>query len=267
MEKCKEKMVWCADALTSKHLRELRNYTRPPPQVRSVLEAVATLLNMPDTRMPTIRKMLMSNLPERLRAVNLEDITLQQFRKVRKLLVLPDFDEELIRGASPTAAPLAVWCRAIGACLAKCRFGGEGLSSSENIDGLIISPNLSQLEEEELAQVSELTVSRPDVGSITFHGVTDCVDLDIPRLVHLDVGEVLVYPEPGFKPPVGEGLNKCATVTMYQCWPPNGRGHLDDPKAQERYRWKIQLMTEEKRAKFIDYSCSTGIWKFQVEHF
>lgn len=115
--------------------------------------------------------------------------------------------------------------------------------------------------------MNDLLVSRADVGSIMFHGVTDCTGLDITILVHLDVGEVLVYPVQGSKPPEGQGLNNRATVTMYQCWPPNGRGHLEDPRAQEKYRGKIQQMTEEKRATFIDYDCNTGVWKFQVEHF
>lgn len=137
--------------------------------------------------------------------------------------------------------------------------------------GLTVTPNLSELRPEELGQVSELTVLKEEVGSITFHGTTDCAGLDIVQLVHLDLGEVLVYPEPGSKPAVGQGLNKHATVTMYQCWPPNHPDQLDgllqDPEAQDRYKRKIQKMTEEKRAKFVDYNCNTGIWRFQVEHF
>ena len=40
---------------------------------------------------------------------------------------------------------------------------------------------------------------------------------------------------------------------------PAGR---EDPKSQERYKRKIKLMTEEKHARFIDYDCNTGVWKF-----
>lgn len=137
--------------------------------------------------------------------------------------------------------------------------------------GLLITPNLAELGPDDLGQVSELTVLKEDVGSITFHGMTDCTGLDVVKLVHLDCGEVLVYPEPGSKPPVGQGLNKPATVTMYQCWPPNHPDQLDgllqDPEAQDRYKRKIQKMTEEKRATFVDYNCNTGIWRFKVEHF
>merc|ERR1719487_1375205 len=86
-------------------------------------------------------------------------------------------------------------------------------------------------------------------------------------VIQLNVGEVLVYPEGGStKPPPGEGLNRPATVTMFQCWPPAGV-NIQDPRAEERYRRKIQSMTERKSARFLDYDCSTGIWRFEVDHF
>jgi len=78
---------------------------------------------------------------------------------------------------------------------------------------------------------------------------------------------VLVYPDKEHKPPVGVGLNKAATVTMYQCWPPNGNRLLADPKSAEKYKRKIKQMTEEKTARFIDYDCGTGVWKFSVDQF
>ncbi|CAE7909565.1 Nup98 [Symbiodinium sp. KB8] len=85
---------------------------------------------------------------------------------------------------------------------------------------LIVEPDLSQMSSEELAEVYDLTVTKPDIGSVVFHGVTDCRDLDIAQTVVLKRGYVLVYPDPAKKPPPGEGLNKHATVTMYQCFPP-----------------------------------------------
>jgi len=268
VERCHEMVRWCADSLRPENLRELRALHRPPAAVQSIFDATAILIGADKWQ----RKMLVGNFCDRLRNVNIDDVSLAQFRQVRKLLVLPDFDEEVIRGVCPPAVPLAVWCRAIGACLAKTRFG-DGIEQMPDAEGhaagdasgagLVIEPALSKLSLKDLQHVTELTVSRPDVGSITFHGETDCSAIDLAKLVHLDVGEVLVYPN-GFKPPVGQGLNKLSTVTMYQCWPTHSNM---DPGAQERYRRKIQQMTEEKRAKFVDYNCSTGVWKFQVEHF
>lgn len=132
---------------------------------------------------------------------------------------------------------------------------------------MIFDPDIERLRPEELRHVSELTISRPSVGKVTFHGETDCSELDFERVVQLEIGEVLVYPDSSAKPPVGVGLNKAATVTMYQCWPPNGDKLLQDAKAQDKYKKKIKQMTEEKHARFIDYDCGTGIWKFSVDHF
>jgi len=132
---------------------------------------------------------------------------------------------------------------------------------------LIFEPDLSLMSIDELRRVRELTISRPGVGSIMFHGETDCLGVDFGRLVRLEVGEGLVYPDSTMKPPPGMGLNKAATVTMYQCWPPNGTKLLQDPKSQDRYKKKIKQMTEEKNARFIDYDCATGVWKFAVDQF
>lgn len=284
-------------ALTSNYLRELRVLRAPPASVLLVLEALGLLLGVADPQsVAGRRKILQDNLPDRLHNFDLEAMTLGQIKKLRRLLGQPGFGEESIRAVCPAAVPLAAWCRAVGDFLSKSAAQDvpgapppeekalddrplreplvqqqEDVSShaheAPEKQSLVVSPDLSQLSLEELAEVHELEVMRPGVGSIVFHGATDVRDLDIVSLVHLDIGEVLVYPAQGLKPPPGEGLNKLATVTMHQCWPPNGRGHLEDPSSRERYRGKIKQMTEEKRARFIDYDCTTGVWKFQVDHF
>jgi len=133
-------------------------------------------------------------------------------------------------------------------------------------DDLVISPSLSRLSPAELRAVRELTVTKPEVGSVVFHGVTDCSDIDVQKNVVLKRGYVLVYPNPRNKPPVGQGLNKRATVTMYQCFPPGER--VSDGEAIEDYKNKIRKMTEENSAcRFLDYDCQTGVWQFEVERF
>lgn len=314
----------CADTVSVKSFRELRQMSSPPEPVGRVFDAVLTLLGADDPRTKAnIRRYL---TVEKLKGLDLMRVSMAQFRRAQRLILEPGFSEEDMQAACSAAVPLVTWCRLAMSFLARTRFQGRGevdprvaemfaeatpssgqgetgspgfaasLGQTEDADArgpaivrereacaagrgqpeqaqrsrsgyFVVTPDLSRMSPWDLKHVRELSVSRPDVGSILFHGTTDCTGLDIQSLVHFDVGEVLVYPMPGSKPGVGQGLNKRATVTMYQCWPPNGRGNLENEEAQQRYRRKIQQMTEEKRAKFIDYDCNTGVWKFQVEHF
>lgn len=296
-DRCRQTMATCVQALTPAALREIRNFAKLPPAVASVLEAACLQMDAQDFQLPAARRRLLGDgFCEKLLHFDFEGVTVAQYKKMRKLM--SSVDDEVLRGLCPSAVPLAMWCRAIMGCLAKTRWpagaeaAGPGqapaapaalaagaavpaaLGSAPEAEPaappaalLTIFPDLATLSDAELSSVHELEVRRIGIGSIVFHGPTDCRNLDVESLVHLDVGEVLVYPQQGLKPSPGQGLNKCATVTMYQCWPPNGRGNLEDPGSRERYRSKIKAMTEEKRARFIDYDCSSGIWKFQVEHF
>jgi len=288
LEECLDTIKWCASSVTRESLQDLKNTSKPAPVVKDVLEAVTVLLGQPESRWDRLRKLISSTgFVERVQKLNFQQaVTREQFKKLRERLANPDFDEELIKTVCVPVVPLATWCRAIGVYLSKTKFrggpeirpvAGAGAASPPQHQGdrrpvvggtyMNFDPDLDRLEPEELRRVRELTISRPAVGKITFHGETDCTGLDFDRIVRLEIGEVLVYPESGTKPPVGVGLNKAATVTMYQCWPPNGSKLLQDVKGQERYKKKIQQMTEEKQAKFIDYDCTTGIWKFSVDHF
>jgi nuclear pore complex protein Nup98-Nup96 len=123
------------------------------------------------------------------------------------------------------------------------------------------------MSEAELARVRNLRFTRENVGSIHFHGETDVREV-LPHLadvVLLQSGEVVVYPNPGSKPPIGTGLNKAADITLFGCVPKTQS--FSDAKAKERYRRRVKHMTEEKGAEFLDYDCDRGIWKFRVNHF
>lgn len=80
--------------------------------------------------------------------------------------------------------------------------------------------------------------------------------------------EVVVYPEDQAKPPVGEGLNKRAIVTLEGCWPvcKTTREHIRDPEriAAMNYREKLKRSTEKLGARFLDYSPETGSCSFEV---
>eukprot|EP00931_Biecheleriopsis_adriatica_P049619 TRINITY_DN28704_c0_g1_i2.p1 TRINITY_DN28704_c0_g1~~TRINITY_DN28704_c0_g1_i2.p1 ORF type:complete len:987 (-),score=171.96 TRINITY_DN28704_c0_g1_i2:97-3015(-) len=250
--------------------------------------SVAVLLGQPDTRWDKLKQFISKPaFFEKLQRLDLQrGITKEQFRKLRDKLAGPDFDEELIKTVCVPIVPLAMWCRAIGVYLSKTKYRGgpeirpvagagaaapqprslDRRSSASHIE-MTVFPDLSRLSPDELRYVNNLTISREGVGTITFQGETDCTDLDLQTNVRLEIGEVLVYPDPRTKPEVGVGLNKAATVTMYQCWPPRGSVDLQDRASQEEYKRRIKAMTEQKSARFIDYDCSTGVWEFAVDHF
>ena len=57
-------------------------------------------------------------------------------------------------------------------------------------------------------------VGRHGYGSITFLGETDVRRLDLESLVQFNNREVIVYMDDSKKPPVGQGRNKPAEVTL-----------------------------------------------------
>lgn len=137
-----------------------------------------------------------------------------------------------------------------------------------HVAGLQVEPNLWALSEADLVSVRDLTISRKGVGRVTFHGETDCRGLlrELHHLLIIDQGEVVVYPDASLKPPVGQGLNKPASVTLFGCMP-KSKQRFADPEAKERYRQRVAKMTQEKGATFEDYNCEDGTWKFHVTHF
>lgn len=142
---------------------------------------------------------------------------------------------------------------------------------NEALGGLEVVPDVFSMPFAELRHVRDLTIRRPNVGEVTFHGEIDLTqDLrvleDLPSIVRLEVGEVVLYPTPGMKPPEGEGLNRPATVTLFGCMPPNN-GDFPDAASRARYRDRIAHMTEQKGARFVDYDCDRGTWRFRVDHF
>ncbi|CAK0898153.1 unnamed protein product, partial [Prorocentrum cordatum] len=131
-------------------------------------------------------------------------------------------------------------------------------------------PDVFSLPPSELRRVGGFRIRRRGVGEIAFEGEVDFASQpglleDLTAIVHLEMGEVVLYPGRD-KPREGTGLNRPATVTLFQCFPPEV-GQFPDAESKARYRGRIAQMTEEKGAHFVDYDCDTGTWRFQVDHF
>mmetsp|Transcript_43582 Transcript_43582/g.98032 ORF Transcript_43582/g.98032 Transcript_43582/m.98032 type:complete len:677 (-) Transcript_43582:159-2189(-) len=272
-DSCLEAMRWAIDEITPESLFQIGKLKAPPKVVHLVLATTCVLLGYDDASWSGICRALADPAAFRQRLFEFEPmgVNVAQHRRLRKSLLNPDFEQEYVRSVFQQVYPMAVFCRACGAYLSESRSEAGRRDVEAIVDRgdsyLSFSPDLRKMSPAALQSVQDLQVTRLDVGSIHFHGWTDCRGLDFDSIITLEVGEVLVYPDPKTKPPPGEGLNKPATVTMFQCWPPNGSDCLKDRRAQEKYRRKIQQMTEKKNAYFLDYDCLSGIWKFQVEHF
>ncbi|CAE7941030.1 NUP98B [Symbiodinium necroappetens] len=292
VHRCSHELKTIAQGISTIHLRELRMLKRPPAAVVTVLEALKVILGEGQTG--GFKKLLSDSLPQRLETFDPSSLNTQQASKLKSLLGSGTIHAESMSKMCQPCTNLTKWCDCIyGLLLGEVRDGSRHLTEevmgrrntdSSNSHGtrshtdlhdrqtsrhaglLHVEPDLSKLSKEELASVHELTVTKPGIGSVLFHGVTDCTDLDIQSDIVLKRGYVLVYPDASRKPPVGQGLNKRATVTMYQCFPPGER--VEDKQVLEEYRTKIKIMTEENRAcKFIDYDCLTGVWTFEVGRF
>jgi len=294
-----------AAAVTLRDLAELRSFRKPPAVVCQVLEAVAVLLGVSDSRWAHMRKLLDNNLTGRICSFHPTEVSYAQWERLQVLLQVPTFSDQSLADRCPAVVALANWCCAVGRYLqasppppmqggspapvspsqlaatatparcraaahdphCACREGRRGQVCRPDLQGLVVEPDLWSLTQAELSRVRELQVTRPEIGSVTFHGETDCRDIakNLPEIVILNLGEVVVYPDPSTKPPVGSCLNKPASIVLYQCLPKSDGFH--DKKSRDKYKRRVKQMTEEKGAEFIDYDCDKGIWQFRVAHF
>ena len=81
--------------------------------------------------------------------------------------------------------------------------------------------------------------------------------------------EVIVYTDDSKKPPVGQGLNKPAEVTLLniKCFDKKtGRQYTEGLKI-EKYKEMLKRKAEDQGAEFVSYDPVKGEWKFRVNHF
>lgn len=62
--------------------------------------------------------------------------------------------------------------------------------------------------------VENFTIGRTGYGNIFFPGVINIRNMNFDDIVFFRRNEVIVYPDDDKKPPLGEGLNRRAQVTM-----------------------------------------------------
>ncbi|KAM3677334.1 nuclear pore complex protein Nup98-Nup96 isoform 5-T5 [Ammospiza maritima maritima] len=133
---------------------------------------------------------------------------------------------------------------------------------------------------EELAQltndrkeciVTDFTIGRTGYGSIYFEGEVNLTNLNLDEIVHIRRKEVIVYPDDEKKPPIGEGLNRRAEVTLDGVWPTDktSRCLIKSPErlAEMDYEGRLEAVSRRQGARFKEYRPETGSWVFKVAHF
>ncbi|KAK2456227.1 Nucleoporin autopeptidase [Trifolium repens] len=136
-------------------------------------------------------------------------------------------------------------------------------------------PRIHELAAKERAEpgfcshVKDFVVGRQGYGSIRFLGVTDVRGLDLESIVQFNNREVIVYMDDSKKPPVGQGLNKPAEVTLLniKCFDKKtGQQYTEGPRI-EKYKEMLKRKAEDQGAEFVSYDANKGEWKFRVNHF
>uniref|UniRef100_A0A1E1XGD9 Nuclear pore complex protein Nup98-Nup96 n=1 Tax=Amblyomma aureolatum TaxID=187763 RepID=A0A1E1XGD9_9ACAR len=119
--------------------------------------------------------------------------------------------------------------------------------------------------------VENFAVAREGYGNVCFPGRIDVAGLNLDEIVHFRRMEITVYPDDDDKPPVGEGLNRKAQVTLDRVWPINKttREPIQDPEKLKvlGYQEKLERNTAKIGGRFLEYRPETGSWVFEVKHF
>ncbi|CAK9838332.1 nucleoporin Nup98 and Nup96 [Schizosaccharomyces pombe] len=130
---------------------------------------------------------------------------------------------------------------------------------------------LSKYPKEKLCSVHQFSVGRTGYGQVAFLKPVDLSGFekleDIPgKVVVFERKICAVYPVEGSSPPLGEGLNVPAIITLEKTWPLSRetREPIKDPQ-NPRYIQHVKRLHRIKDTEFIDFN--DGKWIFKVQHF
>lgn len=119
--------------------------------------------------------------------------------------------------------------------------------------------------------VPNFTIGRQGYGNVYFPESFDVYGLNLDDIVHFRHKEIIIYPDDNVKPPVGQGLNRKAQVTLDRVWPLDKSTHepITDPHrlAEMDYEGKLRRVSAKHGTKFLEYRPETGSWVFKVDHF
>ena len=141
--------------------------------------------------------------------------------------------------------------------------------------GYFIIPSIDEITEfmdsEGRCVVPNFTVGRRGYGNVYFDKELDVSGLNLDEICHFRNKEIILYQDDENKPPLGEGLNRPAQVTLDKIWPHDKHTHepIMDPERLEvlQYEEKLRKICVKKGTKFLEYRPETGSCVFEVKHF
>jgi nuclear pore complex protein Nup98-Nup96 len=132
---------------------------------------------------------------------------------------------------------------------------------------------LDTMSTDELRSVPDFVVARKGHGQVEFNMPVDLTSVEgdiLGDIVVIEDRACTVYGGEWeeSKPPVGQGLNVPATVTLERCWPLDKatREPIKDPN-HPRLKQHLKKLRNMPETSFVDYDPVKGSWTFKVEHF
>lgn len=134
-------------------------------------------------------------------------------------------------------------------------------------------PALDMLErikdDEGKCYIKGFTVGRVGYGNVCFPEIIDVSNLNLDEIVHIRHREVILYPDDSKKPPVGQGLNRHAQVTLDGVYPVVSGETIKKPDSTlvMYFTENLREVCERKGMRFLEYRPDTGSFVFEVDHF
>ncbi len=101
------------DKLDKSSVSEVKAYSKPPPLVETVLQAVMILFGKPTDWASAKTVLGQSNFLAQIKAYDKDNVSQSVNNKIKKFVENPDFNVENVRKVSGAAAALCVWVHAI----------------------------------------------------------------------------------------------------------------------------------------------------------
>ncbi|EPX71386.1 nucleoporin Nup189 [Schizosaccharomyces octosporus yFS286] len=194
-------------------------------------------------------------------------------QNIKKLVITPKVSRDEIlqdKSTSQSSDQVTKTDGAVGQETTK----DEGDRSFTLPDGYWMKPSVEELvkyPKDKLSSVHQFCVGRAGYGQVSFLKPVDLTKFekieDIPVNVVLFEKKICsVYPEEGSSPPVGEGLNVPAIITLENAWPVSRETREPIKNANHpRYAQHLRRLQNIKETEFIDFN--DGKWTFKVQHF